>query len=402
MSLNYKAPILGEKSSIDGEGSDQMRNFFWIKKSLIEAKKEQYFTKLAKAIDLPKHYGKTVKVYEYVPVLDDRNINDQGIDAQGATIQDGNLYGSSKDIGYIQGKLPVLGENGGKVNRIGFTRLQLESSIHKMGYHYDFTAESLAFDSDSQLKEHLARETINAATQMYEALLQMDLLAGAGVVVYPGAATTDEELTGEGDKPSVVTYEGLMRLDQILTDNRTPRHTKIITGSTKVDTRTISSARILYVGSEIKMLLRGMTDMFGNKAFIEVHHYADAANVLDGEIGSIDSFRIIEVPEMLHWAGAGAEVTDNPGYRTSVKDGKERYDVYPMLVVGNESFSTIGFQTGGESVKFDIITKMPGRETADRVNDPFGESGFSSIKWYYGTLITRPERIGLYKTVAPI
>ena len=41
MSLNYKAPILGEKSSIDGEGSDQMRNFFWIKKSLIEAKKGQ-------------------------------------------------------------------------------------------------------------------------------------------------------------------------------------------------------------------------------------------------------------------------------------------------------------------------------------------------------------------------
>ena len=42
-----------------------------------------------------------------------------------------------------------------------------------------------------------------------------------------------------------------------------------------------------------------------------------------------------------------------------------------------------------------------GRETADR-NDPYGETGFSSIKWYYGILIKRPERIGLVKTVAPI
>lgn len=402
MSLNYKSPITGDKSSIDGAGSDQMRNFFWIKKALIEARKEQYFTKLAKAIDLPKHMGKTVKVYEYVPLLDDRNINDQGIDAKGATIADGNIYGSSKDIGFMTAKLPVLSENGGKVNRVGFTRYQLESSIVKMGFHYDFTNESLVFDSDAQLKEHLARETVNGAVQMYESLLQMDLLAGAGVIVYPGASTTDATMTGEGADPSVVTYEGLMRLDQVLTDNRTPRHTTIIKGSTKIDTRTIPSCRIMYVGSEIKMLLRGMKDMFGNKAFIEVHYYADAANLLEGEIGSIDSFRIIEVPEMLHWGGVGAEATNNPGYRTTTVEGKEKYDVYPMLVVGDDSFSTIGFQTGGESVKFDIITKMPGRETASRNDDPFGESGFSSIKWYYGTLIKRPERIALYKTVAPI
>jgi N4-gp56 family major capsid protein len=50
-------------------------------------------------------------------------------------------------------------------------------------------------------------------------------------------------------------------------------------------------------------------------------------------------------------------------------------------------------------VKFKIITKMPGEKTADR-NDPYGETGFSSIKRYYGTLILRPERIGIAKTVA--
>ena len=122
---------------------------------------------------------------------------------------------------------------------------------------------------------------------------------------------------------------------------------------------------------------------------------------MNGEIGSVDAFRIIVVPEMLHWAAAGDDVVDNPGYRTSMDRTDEKYDIYPILVVGDDSFTTIGFQTDGKTVKFNVLTKMPGRETADR-NDPYGETGFSSIKWYYGILIKRPERIGLVKTVAPI
>lgn len=405
--LNYNAPIDGEKSTIDAKtNSDQMNTFYWLKKAIIEARKEQYFTPLANTINMPKHYGKNIKCYEYLPILDDRNINDQGIDANGATTDaSGNLYGSSKDIGTINGKLPTLTENGGRVNRVGFTRLEHEGSLHKFGFFYEFTNESLVFDSDSELKGHLARETINAATEIYEDVLQRDLLTSAGVVVYPGTATDDAEVTGEADdtagtEATVLDYESLMRLDQILTENRTPRQTTVITGSRLIDTKTIPACRVAYVGSELVPLLKSMRDLFGNKAFIEVQHYASAGNVLNGEIGSIDNFRIIQVPEMLHWAGVGAAETagNNPGYRT--EGGK--YNIYPFFVVGEDAFSTIGFQTDGQSAKFNIMTKMPGRETADRMNDPYGETGFSSIKWYYGFLLKRPHRLGLIKTVAPV
>ena len=409
--LNYNAPIDGQKSSIDGAGSDQMNTFFWLKKALIESRKEQFFMPLSSTINMPKHYGKTIKVFEYVPLLDDRNVNDQGIDATGATIADGNLYGSSKDIGTITNKLPTLTENGGRVNRVGFTRLTREGSIHKFGFFTEFTQEALDFDSDDGLKEHLSRELLNGAVQLTEAVLQRDLLAAAGTVLFAGAATSDAEVTGEivpavpGTSPeipaSVVTYQNLMRLDQILNDNRTPKQTKIIVGSRMIDTKTIPSGRVMFIGSELVPLVRGMTDLFGNEAFIPVQQYGDAGTIMNGEIGSVDAFRIIVVPEMLHWAAAGAEVDDNPGYRTSMDGTDEKYDIYPMLVVGDDSFVTIGFQTDGKTVKFSVMTKMPGRETADR-NDPYGETGFSSIKWYYGILIKRPERIGLVKTVAPI
>ena len=164
----------------------------------------------------------------------------------------------------------------------------------------------------------------------------------------------------------------------------------------------LPACRIAYVGSELVPLLKGMRDLFNNKAFVEVQHYADAGTTLNGEIGSIDLFRFVQVPEMLHWAAAGAVATSaNPGYRTSLDGATEKYDVYPILVVGDDSFSTIGFQTDGKSVKLNVMTKMPGKESFDRT-DPYGETGFSSIKWYYGILIKRGERIAVAKTVAPL
>lgn len=409
--LNYNAPSEGQQSSIEGAGSAQMNTFFWLKKAIIEARKEQYFMPMSSTIDLPKHYGKEVRIYQWIPLLDDRNINDQGIDANGVTIANGNLYGSSRDVGTITNKLPALSENGGRVNRVGFQRLQRKGSIHQFGFFYEFTKESLDFDSEDNVKEHLSRELMNGAVQLTEAVLQKDLLSAAGTVLFAGAATSDATITGEvvaavpGVSPeipaSVVSYKNLMRLDKVLTDNRTPKTTTIINGSRNIDTRVISGGRVMFVSSELSSTLQGMKDLFGNKAFIEPQHYADAGTLMNGEIGSIGAFRFIQVPEMLHWAGAGAVVKDNPGYHSTTVKGTEHYDVYPMLVVGDDSFQTIGFQTDGKTVKFSVITKMPGNDTADR-NDPYGLTGFSSIRWYYGILVKRPERIALIKCVAPI
>lgn len=396
MAQSYNAPNT-TPSSIEGAGSSQMNTFFWQRKALVEAKKDMYFTPMADTVSMPKHYGKEIRVYHYMPLLDDRNINDQGIDANGATISNGNLYGSSKDVGAIDSKLPTLTENGGRVNRVGFTRIQRTGTIQKFGFFQEFTQESMDFDTDSELYMHLSREMVTGATQLTEAVLQKELLAGAGTVVYAGDATSDATVSGESSDPAVVDYADLMRLARILNDNRTPKQTKVIAGSRMIDTKTINSGRVIYIGSELEATLKAMTDLFNNAAFVPVHQYADAGNVLNGEIGTIDQFRIVVVPEMLHYAGVGAAVGTNPGYEESGGN----YNVYPMLCVGAESFTTIGFQTSGRDMKFKITTKMPGKETADRT-DPYGELGFSSIKWYHGTMILRPERLAVVKTLATI
>lgn len=383
----YKDPRGGDESSI----GKQMNDFFYQKKALIEARKEQYFSQLADVTSMPKHMGKTIKKYHYLPLLDDANMNDQGIDANGAVISNGNLYGSSKDVGSIPGKMPMLNETGGRVNRVGFKRKEIEGSIAKFGFFDEYTQESLDFDSDSDLRMHVNREMISGANEMTEDLLQIDLLNAAGVVKFAGDATATAEL----DDADLVEYGDLMRLSIDLDNNRTPKHTKVITGTRLVDTATIPAARVMYVGSEMLPTLKAMTDLHGERAFIPVQHYAAGGTVLNGEAGSVDQFRVVVVPEMMKWEGAGADAAGNTTHYAT----GDAYDVFPMLVVGDGSFSTIGFQTDGKTVKFKITHKAPGSETADRT-DPYGETGFMSIKWYYGFLNQRPERIGLVKTTA--
>jgi len=381
----------------------QIRLDVYEKKALIDIAQEQYFSQLSGTMDMPKNMGKTIKKFQWIPLLDDRNINDQGIDASGATIAAGNLYGSSKDIGTIPGKMPTLTEVGGRVNRVGFTRKVLEGSIHKMGFFYEFTEEALNFDTEAELMGHLTRESLRGANELSEDQLQLELINGAGVRVYAGAATSVATMSAEGaaGTESVIKYADLQRLSVTLDENRCPKSTKIIAGSRMVDTKTIASARVLFIGSELENQVRNMVDAFNNPAFVPVEKYASAGTLLNGEIGAVAQFRIVVVPEMMHWEAAGVTATAGKGlgkYRTGAAD---KYNVYPAMVVGSEAFTNIGFQTSGASKKWKITTKLPGSETADRV-DPYGESGFSSIKWYHGILIERPEWISILHSLALI
>lgn len=387
MSRTYNDPLGGSPSTV----GTQIRTDHLIKQALIEIRKEQYFSQLADTTSMPKHMGKVIKRYHYIPLLDDENINDQGIDAAGATIANGNLYGSSKDIGSISDKLPALSETGGRVNRVGFKRKEIEGTFEKFGFFDEYTQESMDFDTDADLMSHINREMLNGANEMTEDALQIDLLSAAGVIRYAGSATQNSEIDGTSE----VTYGDLMRLSIDLDNNRTPKHTKVITGTRMIDTKTLPAARVMYIGSELLPLIKGMKDLHNNPAFISVEKYAAGGTVLNGEVGTVDQFRMVVVPEMLKWEGAGADASaDTTHYSTNGK-----FDVFPMLVIGDQSFTTIGFQTDGKTVKFKIYHKKPGEATADR-NDPYGETGFMSIKWYYGFMTLRPERIGLVKTTA--
>jgi len=396
---------------------------------------------------MPKHMGKKIKQDVYVPMIDVANTGAQGIDAASAALvagtwsswnaagvlqeandsteadaiteagangdvalNDQNLYGSSKDTGAIINKIPLLRENGGRVNRVGFTRTQVEGELLKRGFFTEYTQESMDFDSDADLLSHIVEEALVGANEITEAELQKDLIttatsdgtayfcssapgtdAVAGSTAVAGSARTALKLAVD----EVVVYNDLMNLSIALDDNKTPKQTKVISGSRMVDTKTVNGGRIMYIGSELIPVVRKMKSINPSSAvgdgFISVEKYADATNTVHGEIGSVDQFRIVVVPEMQHDRKGGAASSDTPG------TGKNGADIFPMLVVGDGAFTTIGFQTDGKSVKFSVNHKKPGKEIAS-LDDPYGEVGFYSIKWYYGFMALRPERLGIIWT----
>jgi len=516
----YNDPINSAESTI----GNQLAEYYYQKKALIDIKKDQYFSQLANVTAMPKHFGKTIKRFHYLPLLDEGNINNQGLDvsevalattqydvrvpslanspaiieaneasftaahsdgdliwitdssqwllltadtaigynasssggASGteksdaevlayvnddlstgnysgdgvtATITDsvitvdelnityeteakaqlavfamagsvmtqrsGNLYGSSKDIGTISGKLPALSETGGRVNRVGFKRTEVTGTITKFGFFDEYTQESLDFDSDAELEMHINREMLRGANEITEDALQIDLIAGAGVIKYGGSATSVSSMSGVTATLTEITYNDLMKLSTDLDNNRCPKQTTIITGSRMVDTKVIRAARVMYIGSEMVETFERMTDYHSNAAFIPLAHYAAAGSPINGEIGSVGHFRIVVVPEMMFKEGVGIAEGTNAGY----KETNGRYNAYPMLVVGDESFTTIGFQTSGKTVKFKIYHKKPGESMATTA-DPYGETGFMSIKWYYGSMVLRSERLAVVWSVA--
>ena len=427
----------------------QLRTDHYYKKALIDAKQVRYFGQLADTLAMPKNMGKKIKRFHYLPILDDRNVNDQGVDAAGVTLDPvkwyamisgaavlatagyatlalaeaaiataasaavatpgyGNVYGSSKDVGTIASRMPALSENGGDVNKISNTRIEIEGTFEKFGFYDKYTKESLDFDTDAELEMHVTREMVTAAEQLNEAQLQSDLLAGAATQYFGGDATSIATINGKDALPSVIDYADLMKLEIALDNNLCPKNTKVITGTRMVDTRTAQSARFLYIGSELIPMVKGMVDTFGNAAFIPSHMYAAGSPIATGEIGMIGAFKLIVVPQMQSYEFGGATVATNAGgFRTTTRRNAansanvEKFDVFPMLVVGSGSFSTIGFQTDGKTVKFSIKHVKPETEAAYG-RDVYGESGFTSIKWYYGSIILRSEWLGVAYTVATI
>ena len=375
----------------------QFNKYEYKRKALIETAKVEYFGQLGDVESLTKNYGQKIKKYHYLPLLDDRNINDQGLDATGAVIANGNLYGSSKDPGVISGKLPTLSETGGRVNRVGFKRVEIEGDIAQYGFFYEWSEDSLNFDTDVDLYSHINRESLRGAREISEDIAQMDLLDAAGVIKYAGTGTT---LATVND---IVTYNDLVKLGVTLDDNRCPKDTKAIKGSQDTDVINIPSARYAFIGSELVPTFMRMTDYHGDRAFVPVEKYAKMengkyTNTLHGEIGAVGPFRLIVVPEMMGYKGKGIAVGSAVNGSTLLGNGT-KVDVYPILVVGSGSFARINFQSSGTTNdKFKIIVRKPG--TFANPEDPFEKIGYSSIQFWQGTMILRPEWIAKVLTAA--
>jgi N4-gp56 family major capsid protein len=428
---SYKSGGHYYNNGTDATSGANNLTFYYDRAGIKAATEENLYSQLANSRTMVKGQGREYRVSMWLHILDDRNTTNQGIDSDGtvsdgkvihivdgwiafedtdadgdpstvpaevtayaADLQDyydireqygfpartvtirsvaaaennGNLYAGSRDIGDVSAKMPVLAEGEGRVNRVGVSKITFSSNLVRYGNFIEYTDEVELFSEDS-VQIHYREELGYAAGQIYDDLCQMDLLNGAGVTLYAGAATSLDTMVA-GD---IVSYDDIRMAAKTLTKNLAKKHTSIVTGSVKVGTTPINAAYFAYIGVDTRYVLEGIKNGTSD-AWVPAYKYASAGSLAKNEVGAIHESRFIENTRALYY-GAGINGNTNA------------VDVHPILYVAKDSFSTISLQGKG---KISFKSKAPGQISEI---DPFGTKGLFSYNFFYGSIVTRPENV---------
>jgi len=398
---------------------------------------ENLYSQMADRRNMPKRYGKTYKVSKWLHILDDDNMNDQGnlvwdegtgtyvpvtdnagykagnkcfldhrydgadsaakhaaalADATAyansggfpapveiaAGTHNGNQYGSSRDVGYVTDNMPVLTEGSTGVNRVGVTKITVETSLKRFGNYLEYSDEVELF-SEEPTQIHYKEELGYMAGQVQDDLTQIDMLNAAGVVAYTGTATSRDTVTDI--MAGVSAYNLIRKTTKQLFINKAKKTTSVIGASTKISTMPVNAGWTAYIDSDVKYDLESVVDTSGDIAWIPVHKYASSGNVMKGEVGAIHDTRFIESPRQMFW-------------KKDEEFNSQAADVHAILYITPESFATVGLQ-GNNKIVFK--SKAPGKADS---TDVYGLRGFFSYNFFYASIVLQPERIARIECAA--
>lgn len=343
--------------------------------------------------DMPTKMGKTFKISKFLHMYD-RSPNDAEFAAKG--------YMTARTADEVSLALTnaSLSEGAGAVNKRSLQKITVETNLARYGEMIDYTDEVDLFSEDF-IQVKYREELGELANSRQEDLIQLDML-GTSTVMYAGAATSkgtigDEAVAnGSTDAAAKVSYDLIVKAVKKLTRNRAKKNTTLVTGSTKIDTKTVAKSFYAIIGPDVKTDLekvtRGTVSENGvtQYAYVPVQKYADATNIADGEVGSMYEVRFIEAERAVVYAGKGATVpagyTGTLAYTGTIGAGA-KFDVHPILFPTEGAFATVGLKGQG---KINFKAKSP--EEVELVN-PYGTTGFFSYNFFYAGIILEPEKL---------
>ena len=432
---NFNGSVYGNGTDGATSGANTVTHYH-DRMGIKAAIEENLYSQMADKRNMPKRYGKTYKVSKWLHVLDDDNLNDQGnlvwdgsgyIAAQGKTgykvlnkaflphryngadftakdaaaqadaaaysaanggapvtnilalENNGNAYGGSRDVGYVTDNMPVLAEGATGVNRIGVTKVTVETSLKRFGNYLEYSDEVELF-SEEPTQIHYKEELGYMAGQVQDDLTQIDMLNAAGIVGYTGTATSRATVTDI--MAGVAGYNLIRKTTKQLFVNKAKKTTSVIGAATKIATMPVNAGWTAYIDSDVKYDLESVVDTAGDVAWVPVHKYASSGNVMKGEVGAIHDTRFIESPRQMFWQADSDETAPLAS------------DVHAILYITPESFATVGLQ-GNNKITFK--SKAPGKADS---TDVYGLRGFFSYNFFYASIVLQPERIARIECAA--
>jgi N4-gp56 family major capsid protein len=350
---------------------------FYDRAGVKAANRVNVYGQFADRKSMPKKMGKTFKISKFLHMYD-RSINDAEFAEKG--------FLSARSIDDVNTALSnaSLTEGAGAVNQRSLQKVTMETSLARYGEMIDYTDEVELFSEDA-IQVRYREELGELANSRMEDLMQLDMLA-TSTVMYAGDATAIDEI----DADSTVSYDLIRKAVRKLVRNRAQKNTQLVTGSNKIDTKTVAKAYYAVIGANVKgdleTLTRGTVADNGMTEFVYIpaHKYASAATLAEGEVGAMHEVRFIESESAVVYAGQGADATGHTG-GLSVTSGN--FDVFPILFPTQGSFATVGLKGQGK-IKFN--SKSP--EQVENAN-PYGTNGFFSYNFFYAGIILEEEKL---------
>jgi len=160
---------------------------------------------------------------------------------------------------------------------------------------------------------------------------------------------------------------------------------KILKASADVATEPVAPAYFALGHTDCEGDLRDVT------GFLPAEKYADSTKILPGEIGKIESVRIILTDLFEPWLEAGVSGST---YLTNGGTGTGNADVYPLLVLAKDAYGIVPLQ-GNKAIDIGVLN--PGTKTK---SDPLGQRGFVSWKTYQACAILNENNIARLEVAA--
>lgn len=182
-------------------------------------------------------------------------------------------------------------------------------------------------------------------------------------------AMTNVFYGGTGSSPSTVngtlSLNLLRKITRSLRLNHASMVTQILAPSPNFATAPVEASYLVFCSTDMEPAIRDLP------GFKHVAEYGQRKMVHELEVGSVENFRFILSPELVHTAGGGAAVGS-----TGLEDTGGNIDIYPMVVVGEDVWGQLALR-GADSM--DVTWIPPGQKDK---NDPLGQRGFIGAKFY--------------------
>ena len=377
----------------NGTNSSQGANsvtHFYDKAGIKAANRVNIYSQWSKRKAMPKKMGKTFKISKFMHMYD-RSLNDAAFHSKG--------YLSGRDLTAVQTLLAAtdgtgasLTEGAGATNERTLQKVTVEASLARYGEMITYTDEVELFSEDT-MQVRYREELGELANSRFEDLVQLDMLATT-TKMYSGVATsmatigTGVAANGTTDDAYKISYDLIRKAVRRLVRNRAKKNTSIVTGSTKIDTKTIAPAYYAIIDADVKSDLENLTRGTGYErefVYVPFHKYGDAATAAQGEVGAMHEVRFIESEAALVNYGKGAAIPAS--YTGTLANDGTNFDVHSILFPTEGSFATIGLKGMGR-IKFNA--KSP--SDVDLTN-PYGNKGFFSYNMFYAGLILESEKL---------